>query len=129
MGSDPQYASYPNLLLSQHIFTLKTPSLSSHHAAAHKVLTASIKDASQAPLYRHLAHPTDGVLASKIAWDESFYEELKKKNDEELEALENEIKEADEKAGESEVVEAMGKKAEFWARVVDKVGPFPWHGF
>ena len=38
--------------------------------------------------------------------------------------LDTEIKESDEKAGESEVVEAMGKKAEFFARVVDKVGPF-----
>lgn len=121
MGSDPQYASFPNLLLSQHIFALKTPSLSSLHPAAHKALTSSIKEATQAPLYRYLAHPTDGILPGKIIWDEAYYGELKKSNDEELEALETEIKESDEKAGESEVVEAMGKKAEFWARVVDKV--------
>ncbi|KAG0125099.1 26S proteasome subunit RPN7-domain-containing protein [Tuber indicum] len=120
MGSDPQYASYPNLLLSQHIFTLRTPSLSAHYPAANKALTASIKEASQAPLYRYLAHPTDGILSSKIVWDEKYYEELKKSNDEELEVLDTEIKESDEKAGESEVVEAMGKKAEFFARVVDK---------
>ncbi|CAZ85592.1 unnamed protein product [Tuber melanosporum] len=120
MGSDPQYASYPNLLLSQHIFTLRTPSLSAHYPTANKALTASIKEASQAPLYRYLAHPTDGILSSKIVWDEKYYEELKKSNDEELEVLDTEIKESDEKAGESEVVEAMGKKAEFFARVVDK---------
>ncbi|RPA98057.1 PCI-domain-containing protein [Choiromyces venosus 120613-1] len=120
MGSDPQYASYPNLLLSQHIFTLRTPSLSAYHPAANKALTASIKEASQAPLYRYLAHPTDGILSSKIVWDEKYYEELKKSNDAELEVLDTEIKESDEKAGESEVVEAMGKKAEFFARVVDK---------
>ncbi|KAL0640295.1 proteasome regulatory particle subunit [Maublancomyces gigas] len=120
MGSDPQYASYPNLLLSQHIFTLKTPSLSSSHATAHKALTSSIKEHSQAPLYRYLAHPTEGILSGKIEWDESYYEELKKGNDDKLESYDKELKEAEEKAGESEVVEAMGKKAEFWARVVDK---------
>lgn len=122
MGSDPQYASYPNLLLSQHIFTLKTPSLSSSHAAAHKALTSSIKEHSQAPLYRYLAHPTEGILSGNIEWDENYYEELKKSNDDKLEGYDKELKEAEEKAGESEVVEAMGKKAEFWARVVDKVG-------
>lgn len=122
MGSDPQYASYPNLLLSQHIFTLKTPSLSSSHASAHKALTSSIKEHSQAPLYRYLAHPTEGILSGNIDWDENYYEELKKSNDDKLEGYDKELKEAEEKAGESEVVEAMGKKAEFWARVVDKVG-------
>lgn len=122
MGSDPQYASYPNLLLSQHIFTLKTPSLSSSHAAAHKALTSSIKEHSQAPLYRYLAHPTEGILSGNIEWDENYYEELKKSNDDKLEGYDKELEEAEEKAGESEVVEAMGKKAEFWARVVDKVG-------
>jgi len=45
---------------------------------------------------------------------------LKKKNDDELEEYDKELKEAKDKAGESEIVEAMGKKAEFWARVVDK---------
>lgn len=129
MGSDPQYASYPNLLLSQHIFTLKTPSLSPSHAAAQNTLTASIKEHSQAPLYRYLAHPTEGILSGKIHWDEKFYEELKKSNDDELEGYEKELKEVEEKAGESEVVEAMGKKAEFWARVVNKVDSYHLFGF
>ncbi|KAA8905347.1 26S proteasome subunit RPN7-domain-containing protein [Sphaerosporella brunnea] len=120
MGSDPQYASYPNLLLSQHIFTLRQPNLSAAYATAQKILTASIKEHSQAPLYRYLAHPTEGVLANKIPWDENLYNELKAKNDEELKGYEDELKEAEEKAGESEIVAAMGKKAEFWARVVDK---------
>ncbi|KAL7273565.1 proteasome regulatory particle subunit [Rhizina undulata] len=120
MGSDPQYASYPNLLLAQHIFTLKTPSLASSHETAHKALTTSIQEHIQAPLYRYLAHPTEGILPDKIKWDEKYYEELKAKNDEGLEGYDRELKEAEEKAGETEVVEAMGKKAEFWARVCDK---------
>ena len=32
-----------------------------------------------------------------------------------------ELEEAEEKAGKSEIVQAMGKTAEFWAKVVDKV--------
>ncbi|KAF8533578.1 26S proteasome subunit RPN7-domain-containing protein [Trichophaea hybrida] len=120
MGSDPQYASYPNLLLSQHIFTLQQPTLSAQHAASHKALTASIKEHSQAPLYYYLARKGDGILAKKIQWDETLYNELKKKNDDELNGYDQELKEAEEKAGESEIVAAMGKKAEFWARVVDK---------
>ena len=125
MGSDPQYASYPNLFLAQHIFTLSRPTLTSAHPAAHKSLTASIEEHAQAPLYRYLANPIDGVLAGKIEWSEDRYNELKKKNDDELNGYDQELKEAEEKAGESEIMEAMGKKAEFWARVVDKVR-LPW---
>lgn len=127
MGSDPQYAKYPNLQLSQHIFNITTPSLSSTHARSSEVLLASIKEHKQAPLYRYLAHPTDGLLKAKgvsglLAWDEALYETLKKDNDEELKSYDEAIEEAKEKAGESEVTEAMGKKAEFYGRVVDKVG-------
>jgi 26S proteasome regulatory subunit N7 len=121
MGSEPHYASYPNLMLSQHIFTLRQPQLSSSHPSALIILTKSIEEHSQAPLYRYLAHPTDGILAGKIQWDEKLFNELQKKNDKELEGYEQELEEAKEKAGESEIVEAMGKKAEFWARVVEKV--------
>ena len=102
-----------------------------------------------APLYRHLAHPTEGALntagegsarrmsasrkpngASSIIagrkgvtfpWDESLYEELKAENEKELETFQKEEEEAAEKAGDTEVQAAMGKRAEFWARVGDKV--------
>ena len=105
-----------------------------------------------APLYRYLAHPSEGILngsgqsssntakplgrkpsaagmvASKnsipkvdLPWDESLYEKLKKANDEELEGFKKEEEEAEEKAGDTEVQAARGKRAEFWARVGDKV--------
>lgn len=103
-----------------------------------------------APLYRYLAHPSEGILnaessshpakpsgrkpsaaglvASKnsipkvdLPWDESIYEKLKKENEEELEGFKKEEEEAEEKAGETEVQAARGKRAEFWARVGDKV--------
>lgn len=106
-----------------------------------------------APLYRHLAHPTDGLLNSAgegsaaqpghlrrqasnlspmlatktpsinvdLPWDEKLYEDLKADNEKELEAIQKEEDEAIEKAGETEIQTARGKRAEFWARVGDKV--------
>lgn len=50
-----------------------------------------------------------------------MYEEMKTDNDTELDAIQEEEDEAAEKAGETEVQAARGKRAEFWARVCDKV--------
>lgn len=111
-----------------------------------------------APLYRYLAHPTDGALNSSgesstrkpsvisnrktppttstlggrrksvdasLPWDEALYEKLKADNDTELEGFRKEEEEATEKAGETEVHAARGKRAEFFARIGDKVLSFP----
>ena len=153
MGSDPQYAKYPLLPISQHIFTL-TNALSPKAAqqSSLKSLQDAITEYKMAPLYRYLAHPTEGILnasgestskspaapgrkpsaaglvASKhqipdvdLPWDEALYEKLKKENDEELEGFKKEEEEAAEKAGDTEVQAARGMRAEFWARVGDKV--------
>lgn len=158
MGSDPQYAKYPNLSLAQDIFTLtnSASSESSRHASLQKLKNA-ISDQKMAPLYRQLAHPLEGVLnasgegsartslgagsrkangASNILgsrkgtvdfefpWDEQLYEKLKADNEQELETFGKEEEEAAEKAGDTEVQAAKGKRAEFWARVGDKVQRF-----
>ena len=155
MGSDPQYAKYPNLSLAQDIFTLTNPSSSdpSRHTSLKKVQDA-ISEHKMAPLYRHLAHPLEGVLnvsgqgssqqppsttskktnsASKIIastklpntldfpWDEQLFEKLTEDNEKELQSFQREEEEAAEKAGDTEVLAAKGKRAEFWARVGDKV--------
>jgi 26S proteasome regulatory subunit N7 len=156
MGSEPQFAKYPNLGLAQHIFSLATSPSSAQHTSL-KYLQDAIKEQKMAPLYRHLAHPTEGVLnslgesASKapsiplaarrgslvssnllppkksvqsglLPWDESLYEELKADNEKELESIQKEEDDAEEAAGETEVQAARSKRAEFWARVGDKVG-------
>lgn len=56
-----------------------------------------------------------------LAWDDSLYEQLKESNDEELASIKKEEEEAAESAGDTEVQAARGKRAEFWARVGDKV--------
>jgi 26S proteasome regulatory subunit N7 len=154
MGSDPQYAKYPLLPLTQHIFTITNPSVAKPtQQSSLKSIQDAITEHKMAPLYRYLAHPTDGILnatgestasqpvkpaprkptaagmvASKhsipridLPWDDALYQKLKKENDEELEAYAKEEEEAAEKAGETEVQAARGKRAEFWARVGDKV--------
>ena len=106
------------------------------------------------PLYRYLAHPSEGILnrggegsvrrpsspnARKVnsasgmvarrrgsgiydfPWDETLYERIKAENKEELESFQKEEDEAAEKAGDTEVQAARGKRAEFFARIGDRV--------
>ena len=162
---EPQYSKYPDLSLSQHIFQITNPSSSpTVQNASLRSLQSAIEEKSMAPLYRYLAHPTEGILniiggqgsptqsrsgdsfgapirrtssmsatnmlatrrpslSVTLSWDESLYEKLAKKNEDELEAIQKEEEEAVEKAGETEVASAKGKRAEFWTRVGDKVRP------
>lgn len=158
MGSDPQYAKYPDLSLAQDIFTLTNSSSTpvSRQSSLQKLQNA-ISEHKMAPLYRYLAHPTEGILNTsgegatrktpttntrkmngapptlrkrrssvsvEFPWDEQLYDKLKAKNDEELESFQKEEDEAAEKAGDTEVQAARGKRADFWARVCDQVCPW-----
>ncbi|KAI1334085.1 26S proteasome subunit RPN7-domain-containing protein [Xylariaceae sp. FL0016] len=152
MGSDPQYAKWPLLPLSQHVFTL-TNSYAARPAqqAAVKNLQEAISEHKMAPLYKYLAHPTEGILnaagetassapqkptgrkpsaagmtakgstsASSLPWDEAVYNKLKAENDKELEEIQKEEDEAVEKAGDTEIMSARGKRAEYYAKIGDK---------
>lgn len=158
MGSDPQFSKFPNLALAQNIFTVANNPPRQAQQTSLRYIQDAIKEHKMAPLYRHLAHPTEGVLNSKgegsasappaqpshptrrgslvssnllplkrkltggvLPWDEKLYEELKADNEKELEAIQKEEEEAQEQAGETEVQAARSKRAEFWARVGDKV--------
>lgn len=57
-----------------------------------------------------------------MSWDEKLYESLRAENEKELETIQKEEDEATEKAGETEVQAARGKRAELYTRVGDKVG-------
>lgn len=153
MGSDPQYAKYPDLILAQDIFTLTNASASpiTRQESLAKLQNA-INEFKMAPLYRYLAHPTDGILnvsgegsvrkpppsrkpngapatlrkrsssvTVDLPWDGQLYEKLKAENDAELEGFRKEEIEAEEKAGDAEVQAARAKRADFWARVCDRV--------
>ncbi|MCJ1441900.1 MAG: hypothetical protein MMC23_002392 [Stictis urceolatum] len=63
MGSDPQYIKFPELSLAQHIFTLTNPySPQPARQNGLKKLQDAISEHKMAPLYRYLAHPTEGIL-------------------------------------------------------------------
>lgn len=150
MGSDPQFAKYPSLSLAQSIFSLST------NPNAVRSIQNAIREHKMAPLYRHLAHPVEGILNSSgessaqsigskpparresiissnllparrqeltnvLPWDASLYKELKADNEKELASIQEEEAAAEENAGETEIQAARGKRAEFWARVGDKV--------
>lgn len=69
----------------------------------------------------NLLPPKKPLPSGILSWDESLYEELKADNEKELAEIQKEEEEAEEKAGETEVQAARSKRAEFWARVGDKV--------
>lgn len=153
MGSDPQYAKWPLLPLSQHVFAITNAYASkTAQQAAVKILQDAISQDKMAPFYRYLAHPIDGVLntvgeggssapgkplsrksslvgmvATKPApttvslpWDEALYNQLNEDNDRELQEIQKEEDDAVEQAGDTEIMAAKGKRADFWARVGDK---------
>jgi len=154
--SDPQFSKFPHLHLAQHVFQISNPYCpSAKQQTSLEALQNAIKEHKMAPLYRHLAHPTEGILnpggegsasatsppplkrqgstlssmlATKnpsknidLPWDEKLYEELKAENEKELEAIQKEEDDAVEKEGETEIQAARSKRAEFWARVGDRV--------
>ena len=69
----------------------------------------------------HIVANSSLAATIQFPWDDQLYEKLKTENDEELKTFQKEEEEAAEKAGDTEVQAAKGKRAEFWARVGDKV--------
>ena len=67
-----------------------------------------------------------GVLGGKtdtsvgLPWDEALYEQLKADNEKELAEIQKEEDQAVESEGETEIQNARGKRAEFYARIGDK---------
>lgn len=56
----------------------------------------------------------------ELPWDEAKYNELKAENEKELEAIQKEEDDARENAGDVEVHNAQGKRAEYYAKIGDK---------
>ncbi|QIX01428.1 hypothetical protein AMS68_006945 [Peltaster fructicola] len=96
--------------------------------------TSRANTAASAPSPFHLLRRTSsintpsivGVLGGKtdnsveLPWDEKLYEELRTDNERELSEIQKVEDDAREAAGDTEVHAALGKRAEFYARVGDK---------
>lgn len=63
------------------------------------------------------ANNSSGV---NLPWDQKYYDELKKANEEELAAIQKEEDDATEREGDTEIQTARGKRAELYARIGDK---------
>ncbi|KAF9728833.1 hypothetical protein PMIN06_002477 [Paraphaeosphaeria minitans] len=92
------------------------------------VLNAPGEGSAQQPAgHRRPSSSAATMLATKnpnlevpLAWDEKLYDSLKAENEKELDAIQKEEDEAAEKAGETEVQAARGKRAELYNRIGDK---------
>jgi len=69
--------------------------------------------------------PGGQASSINLPWDEALYQSLQADNDKELEGFKKEEEDAVEQAGETEIQAARGKRAEFYARVGDKVRGYP----
>lgn len=76
-----------------------------------------------------------GMVATKAApgavnlpWDEDLYNKLKEDNDRELAEFQKEQDEAEEQAGETEVMAAKGKRADFWLEWATRYATIPLTG-
>jgi len=104
-------ARIPDLNIAQWIFTLKSNPLDT---ATETKLKDVLKEHQAAPLYE--------LVCKDLKWtvDSKMLSEMKTANKERLEALDAAITDAEENLGESELREALLKKAEFFANIGDK---------
>jgi 26S proteasome regulatory subunit N7 len=115
MSSDSPPPKIPDLSLAQSLFTLRSqPPSSSLYTKARDHLLREIEANSLAPLYLLLKDALPD-------WNQSTYDTLKQKNDEEEEKMEAKLSEAQKMNGESEVSEALIAKFMFLSKILDKV--------
>ncbi|CAK5264725.1 unnamed protein product [Mycena citricolor] len=122
----------PNLVLAQNLFTLSNASLSRYHDDARKSLLAGIKADEMGPWYRSLTQapspssPVEPMASSSstpspsITLDAALLEELEKKNNAELEKLDERLKLAQETEGESEISDALRARANYLTKIGDQ---------
>ena len=96
----------------------------SGETAEHQVGHALRRTSSSAATLLASRRPSLDVT---LTWDETLYDKLREDNEKELEAIQKEQDEAVEKAGETEIQAAKGKRAEFFTRIGEKVSEL--HGF
>lgn len=108
----------PDMRLADYIYKLKLECTAKEHGELLDGLMEAIRTNDLAPLYRHL-HGSE-QLASIIPWDEKEYETMEKKNKEEIEKLENAIKDAEEDEEELAINEAWLKLGEYYAKIGDR---------
>jgi 26S proteasome regulatory subunit N7 len=105
----------PNLKLPQQLFLLSKQQLSHLHNDARNVLLDGIKADQMAPYYKMIAAASSG-----LPLDQSLLEEMEKANQEEMQRLDERLKDAEETEGESEISDALRAKANYLTKIGDK---------
>lgn len=117
MEDDAVIEKLPNLEYAHWKFLLSQPdevSPATEKAELKGKLLEAIKSDNMAPFYQ--------IVCEDLKWsvDSGLLQSMKKANQEELQKLEDAVKDAKENLGESEVREAMLKRANHYARIGDK---------
>lgn len=108
----------PNMALADELFTLSTPKLAAEHSQAKVRLLEGIKRDSMAPLYLWLhSHP---IYEQVVPWDDALYTEIAARSDEERDAVDKKLAEAEELNGEHDVLTALRERAELLAKIGDR---------
>jgi len=104
----------PDLRIAQWKFELQSIERLKNDAATKDKIMSAIKESKMAPLYQ--------IYAKDLGWsvDKNLLESMKEDNTKTLKELDDSIKDAEENLGESELREALLKKAEFFAVIGDK---------
>jgi len=104
----------PDLRISQWKFELESVDRLKNDAATKDNIMKAIKEHKMAPLYQ--------IYAKDLGWtvDKAMLDSMKEDNAKTLAELDVSIKDAEENLGESELREALLKKAEFFAVIGDK---------
>lgn len=108
----------PNFELADNAFLLTKPELSHRHPNALKYLKEQIEKEHLAPYYYYLQHE---YAPNALTWDQSLYDSLLQKNEDEISKLKKTIEEVEEKdEGQLETAEGYKKLGEYYAKIGDK---------
>jgi len=104
----------PDLRIAQWKFELQSIDRLKNDVSTKDKIMSAIKESKMAPLYQ--------IYAKDLGWsvDKNLLESMKEDNTKTLKELDDSIKDAEENLGESELREALLKKAEFFAVIGDK---------
>lgn len=110
-------ARVPDYELADHIYVLRTPALKERHEASKQALLEAIRKDKLAPLYLWLH--TEGV-PGVLPWDSAEYDRLVAANKQDIEELEQKIKQAEEEEEELALVENWVKLGDYYAKIGDR---------
>jgi len=104
----------PDLRIAQWKFELQSIDRLKNDVSTKDKIMSAIKESKMAPLYQ--------IYAKDLGWsvDKNLLDSMKEDNTKTLKELDDSIKDAEENLGESELREALLKKAEFFAVIGDK---------